>query len=655
MMISRTATNRRAFTLTELVVAVGVVAILTVAIGQIFRSISGLTRAGIAVAEVDQIARAVERQLRDDFEALARTPSSETFIAIRMREVGDVNRNGALEPTEIPLYLTRADFEADRREGVAPYSDGSRAITTRLDEIMFLARSPRASYPSFQRDAIGRTAAAADAARIYYGHALRPRPDPTWPPEDYNPTNPQTWSFPVRQLYPDGDFGQGPYFINADDDTYTQQFDTTVIDGGPGLFDPTGRNQFAGSWVLARQPLLLYGGDAAGYRNSRPIDRDPIGESRTFAPFIRDLETAVWAAIDAPLFGPGAPNDQGDFNDDEQRPNPRYIAQGRTDICAQSLSDVIRWFEGAPPPGAFGQVGSTIPPDALDNAAPPFSSGLFAVQSGAGLPSTYPSQYPFLNRHLWQRYEANGSVGPQGDPRLSNLAAVRSAIAGSFTRLLAEPVPPPVNRRQVGRTAGVLPESPEKALMDLHAVLAAQCSRFEIAWSDGTTATRPIDLDGDGFPEVGYGDVIWFDVTPVTDDPFPNRSSRAFWTTSWNGSINATQDTQYGEVEDLFGAFGALSLPPGSVQLLNVAPLGSGANPAQVGAYSPDFTLGDPNGDEALAIFPMRNPTAGGEYGGAFAKPKLIRITITLHDSQFRLPEGRTYQFVLPVRFADQG
>lgn len=651
MMTTRTITSRRAFTLTELVVAVGIVALLTVAIGQVFRSVSGLARVGTAVAEVDQLARALERQLRDDFEALSRTPSSKTFLAIRMREVGDINRDGELDPNEVPLYLTRADFEADRRDGLTPYEEGSRAITTRVDELMFLARSPRATYPSYQRDALGRTAVSADAARIYYGHALRPHPDPTWPPQNYDPTNPNTWDFPVRQLYPDGDFGQGPYFINTDNDQYTQEFLTGSIDGGPGLIDATGRNQFAGGWILARQPLLLYGGDAAGYNQSRSADRDPIGESRTFAPFVRDLESRLFAAIPRPLFGPAAPGDQGDFLDDPDRPNPRYIAQGRTDICAQSIEDVARWLEGAPPDSAFG-AGVTPTPQQLDDAAPPFSSGLFAV-SGGSIPAGYPSQYPYLNQHLWQRYETMGPPGPQGDQAFSNLAALRSAIAGCFQRILAEPGPPSINRRQISRNAGVDPESPEKALMDLHAVLSSQCSRFEVAWSDGTTATRSIDADGDGFPEIGYGDVIWFDVSPVTDTQTPQRSTRGYWTLQWANSINASPNPDYLYAETLTGALATLTAPPPFPQLINFAN-SNPMDPANIGDYSPFFSQGDPNGDEALVIFPTRSVSADGEYEDAYAKPTMIRIRVTLHDAQFRLPEGRTYEFVFPIRFTDQ-
>ena len=89
--ISRSAARRRpAFTLAELLVAVAVVVLLSIGIGQLFGNVSRLVSTGSAVAEVDALARALEKQIRDDFDRMNRLPTEDTLLAIRSRLVRDV-------------------------------------------------------------------------------------------------------------------------------------------------------------------------------------------------------------------------------------------------------------------------------------------------------------------------------------------------------------------------------------------------------------------------------------------------------------------------------------------------------------------------------------------------------------------------------------
>ncbi|HVZ94875.1 MAG TPA: prepilin-type N-terminal cleavage/methylation domain-containing protein, partial [Phycisphaerales bacterium] len=80
--------TRRGFTLTELIVAIGATALLMIGIAQVFASVSRVVGSGSAVAELDQLARAVERQLREDFSSLSQMRADETFMAIRSRKLG---------------------------------------------------------------------------------------------------------------------------------------------------------------------------------------------------------------------------------------------------------------------------------------------------------------------------------------------------------------------------------------------------------------------------------------------------------------------------------------------------------------------------------------------------------------------------------------
>ena len=146
------AKANRGFTLAELLVAVAAVLLLTIGIGQLFGNVGKLVSTGAAVAEVDQLARAIEKQMRDDFAAMSAMKTDETFLAIRSRTIGDRNRNGVYDPGptdgEAALHLTLADLEADEREGLQadPYADvngdgvqDGRGVTVRVDEVLFLA------------------------------------------------------------------------------------------------------------------------------------------------------------------------------------------------------------------------------------------------------------------------------------------------------------------------------------------------------------------------------------------------------------------------------------------------------------------------------------------------------------------------------------
>src|SRR5690606_8883341 len=108
----------------------------------------------------------------------------------------------------------------------------------------------------------------APVARIYYGHGLRPKPD-----LEYDPMNPPLdRNVPMRHWLPDGDFAQRAGEIN--------RFESGV--------PVTGRNEYAGSWQLLRQPLLLYGGLAAGPPVGAPSQaRSPMPDGLAYAPFIR--------------------------------------------------------------------------------------------------------------------------------------------------------------------------------------------------------------------------------------------------------------------------------------------------------------------------------------------------------------------------------
>jgi len=543
---------RRAFTLAEMVVVVALIALLTVGIGRLFAGVSDAVGRGLAVSELDAAARAIEETLRSDFQRVNDMRSEDTFLVIRSVELGG-------DPLR-PIYLTPEDREADVLENIDPYDPGSRAITTRLDEMAFLAAGNGADqFRSQQDDGYFTTSPPkADGARIYYGHGLRPRLDPGWPLPEGAPDTANT--NPLRQFASDGWFGSRP---GADGRAYLP------------MGQISGVNEYAADWVLARQALLLYGSLATGQRTGYLASGAGYGSNREYAPYIRDLETLSRFWQNHLADAPGGPADftwpgpvyPSVIYAETPRPDPRLIAHGRVDVCAQTLDGVRGWLEGENP---VWNVADGTSEDAV--AYNRFDGGRDVSAFGISpSPSTDYNDFPrydfdendlrdaadhySVQSALWRR-AADPRVSPGIDASLSpftvgsdgnplddltyNLIGIRSAIAGVLTRPLVDLAPSPESREDPEAFAS-LDERTRYAQehdnsMDTHAVLAPRCSRFEISWSDGSTWDRNIDFDGDGEFDARVGETVWFSPERIDPDNEPNdiNASRMTFENLWD-------------------------------------------------------------------------------------------------------------------------
>lgn len=704
MTIRYTTTSRRAFTLGELIVAVGLVALLTVAIGQLFSTVTRLTGTGTAIAETDALARTLEQYLRNDIAGFNRMRADETYLAIRCREIGGdqnldsgtLNLAGASTAQgERELYLTRDDRLADQREVRTPYANQSRSVTSRLDEFAFITLGgTNGGLTSFQQDAQGRTPVSATHAFVIYGHGLRPAPD-----RDYDPTDPN--DVILRQwLADDGSLLGSPNFALA--------------------FGAVGTsNEFAGDFLLGRQQYLLFGGLAAGYP-AGANRQAPLGDFREYAPYIRDYEadTLYWGQRD---FGIRPDRAEGGVLPVD-RPNPRLKWQGRVDVIAQDLFDARRWLEGEEDrptstlnPNLYDANfnypeinGPTSPNTFVPSDATAFDSGLLDDDRRDLAPR-------FFDFRLWRRYKghsANGGFSPTQPPSRifafqRNVTNLQSALAGTLTRPLIQPDPFPGRR-----TSDTGTQDPSEARMDIHALIAERCSSFEVAWSDGSTwlFDETAYIDTDGVYTQGdintveriltRGDLIWFDMnftrqdlwnvvsgntSSVPDDVRPrllpnsdfNDTTPQFSSRSFDFATRLyPQPSPDPEIGDRFDTPSTLPLAftsGGSRQEI----AGSAGRQNRLFAfdtatfndandefaeYEPQSTGGvEPGfGDEYLAIFGFRKPngsevdlSTGGlledEYEGAWDKPKFLRVRATLHDKGFRIEGGRTYEFVFAL------
>ncbi len=618
----------RGFTLAELMVAIAAILLLTIGIGQLFSNVGKLVSTGAAVSEVDQLARAIEQQLRDDFAAMSRMKTDETLLAIRSRTLGDVDHNGLFDGFnngEAPLYLTLEDLEADEEEGFTanPYQDidgdgiqDGRGVTVRLDEVLFIGfGGDQDAFVSAQEAGSNGTMVTAPVARVYYGHGLKPRRVGI----DYDDTDPNSTTYlgrpdnpVINEWLPDGDFGQ-PLSDPTGSSGNLNRFDTSL--------NVRGRNEFAGEFVLTRQPLLLKGGLAVGYPTVANR-MTPIGQEREVAILARDSDNRD-VDIAGSTLSPGQPFIRP--NNDPNLSTATSLSTGRTDICAQSPESLKRWLEGL-------LIDST--PGAVQPDATALDAGFFDIQG-----ATFP------DRELWERDSTGDALALK-----NNLAGLQSAIAGMFGRMLVEADPPVVNRKSDATTpsdpGGM---DPEDTLMDLHATLASRCSNFEVAWSDGTLwldtnkdlgvdfkeavlaarLSSPPSSDADIIYKAG--DIIWFDADlprAILAQEFP-----VFYPPTGVIDPEILPDERRTR---LFVKKGTDNNPSGNV------------NSAE---YNVDITGGVEMGfdTEYLAIWGYRKPGPDGTYTGEWAKPQMLRFRMTLHDSRFRIKSGKTFEFIVSI------
>lgn len=693
---------RRGFTIAELLVAVTVVIVLSLAIGQVFSSVGKLVGAGAAISEVDQLARAVERQMREDFDAFSRLRADETFFAIRSRTLGDANNNGTVETAngEISLYLNQDDKDRDVRAGYASAyqrdADGNqiaRGVTARLDEMVFLSRaSERARFVSAQINAAEGDPVTTDVARIYYGHGLLPAPAKRPDGADFDPTQPlDIDNRPVRRLFPDTYKVATP---NDPDDDASDLPSQRELNWGDVFGEPLTRNEFASNFPLLRQPLLLYGGTAAGILTDRNGDPQspitaPFNRRRTYAPYIRDLETLHRNNANVNANRGRFVLSNGWFYPANTRASARMLRWGRTDICAMDRDDVQRWLEGLETSDQFRLTDPEFDPA----EASAFRAGVFDD-------SVYDDEDPAAAPLLWKRAGADfvapdaalmyrlppawgtrGSpnVAPDLTPQQAVLIAstrLRSAIAGVFTRMLCEPAPTQVPTRvnpiagtsERGPIGTVLDPFPADAAMDQHAVLAPRCSNFEIAWSDGTTWASdtplrvylgPAGAPGPGRRELAEyrrGDLVWFDSVftrshyaavardiglPLADDPnpltaAPNPEVRGEITdlsvfAKVAGASTASHPTSpAAPAEDRTSADDTLRLINVSDERYEVP-----ADRADFGWYDPYRSGGNPR--EYLAIWGFRRPAVRVESLGPLASDQ--RMTLGWSNAAWEKPK----------------
>lgn len=209
-LVSRAGRADRAFTLVEMLVAVGAVALVSVGLAAVFQTVGRTVTTGKRVSALTQQAAVLESQMREDFKNMSR----EGILVIRHQ------------------YTLRSQNNGKELVSVARFpGDPVPARPRRIDEIMFFANG---EYQTSREDLIPGRAARSRAARIYYGHGQKATPR----------TPDQEANFQVDVKYNNPTFGD---LLNDQDN----------ISDRLGEFRHSNVNRYASSWNLVRHATLL--------------------------------------------------------------------------------------------------------------------------------------------------------------------------------------------------------------------------------------------------------------------------------------------------------------------------------------------------------------------------------------------------------------
>jgi type II secretory pathway pseudopilin PulG len=202
----------RAFTLIEMLIAVGAVGLIAVGLAKLFSSTGEVVKYGRRVSAMNELAATLENQIRRDIAAIA--GQGDAFLVIRnkllLSNPLNADQQGNSSPTLNPdsgIWLSAEDRSFHPRP-------------RRIDEICFFING---SINSAREPQMPGRAPQGAAARIYYGHGMQ------------------------RNSYDTPRLDSDPLWSN-----------NPAWPAGLGRADNTGTaNLYAGNWTLLRQETLL--------------------------------------------------------------------------------------------------------------------------------------------------------------------------------------------------------------------------------------------------------------------------------------------------------------------------------------------------------------------------------------------------------------
>ncbi len=443
------------FTLIELIVAIGAMALIAVGIASIFEAVGRTVSGGRRVSNLNQYAALIERQMRDDFQAMTR----DGVLLIRNQFV-DVDLDGQiLDPQDrVPLH-------ADE--------DPNEQRIRRADQIIFFIRG---DFSSARSPIIPGVNATSKEAMIHYGHGMRLDPI-----EDYATT-------PGFEA-PEVDDGRFPMPTGAS--PYREELGLGVPDTPePRVDEP---NRYASDWTLNRWVRLLV--PPASAMQDLPQDPavwtdlglDPINAIDSEIqiagqPAAASAFTTLAARFPTPGFFP-ANFIRGAGGDTDRRPTS---ASGLVDVLTTDLAEIRRIIMDAG--GYPWDVASET--DLFDPSGPA-SSLLNDVydHTGADLPFIQAWMDDLFPTNPHPRFTLNPdqtNIRPRYEPELPDLTGTLAAYDNGTTG------------------AAVFEQNFRLADQQIlgSSVFVPRCTEFIVEYSFGQV------VDNDALPQ--HGQLVWY-------------------------------------------------------------------------------------------------------------------------------------------------
>lgn len=588
---------RAGFTLLEIIVAIGAVAIVTVGLAALFQSIGRTVSVGKKLNLSNTYAVLLEQQMRRDIASMTR----DGFLVIRqqaaMGGAGGLANGNPGSRVQIPVKVWGED----------PYPRPRRT-----DELMFFARGDFRS----QRPAINsRVTVTSDTARIYYGHGVRGRAD-------------------GGLLY------ETP---EVDTEFYPGTNEAFLL----GIDDARNRDRFASSWTLLRHVTLLVPGNAPkrvipkqgwaalglNVNDDKLLDSDwQIGfqpaASSIFYPVARKYEATSTAPdmLRKPKANNGATG-------------PMF-ASGIIDIASTDLNEVRNWV-----------VDLRQDPKDIKQPSDVFDSAKTGPQLVDRLDGKFESKAaaPYGDLKYMQQWML-AAMPTASDPLAStSLSGVSNEIG---QRIRYEDIGPAlltslrdatVDTDGVVQAKGTSPlaltyRRADQLMLSAFRFLP-RCTEFTVEWSFGQS-----DKSG-----ANQGETIWYgsraNTTPLPSDPETNLAA---WTeniqfTQYNESDNTLVYEPWKGLKTSLTEAKDHKIPAG---LFYVNP--ANGNPGRGVDTDPQtmvFGYVDPS-----YVNPTSKPNEPDNFPATLPCPwpKLLRITATLADSTDP-SQSETFQFVFEL------
>lgn len=597
----------RAFTLVEVLVAIGAVAIVAVGLAAIFDSVGKTVSGGRRVSLLNQYGALIESRMRRDFDRMTR----DGVLVIR-QQWSDGTSAGA-NPDGVVDLVNAPGPDRVRLHASQPASQ-SRA--RRMDEIVFFVRDRvRTARQPLHPGVIAQS----DEARIYYGHAMRYAP----PNLDETDTGNQ-YFYPNPEWYNNETFGS--------------------LDSPLGKDAAGNPNRFASEWILLRHQTLLVNPETSRSPDlTQPVyDINPAAGQVALARLrnseyqiaLQPAAASIFRAFTrrgvmtpTPDTARTARNSPGVFPRIEG--GSIIFTSGIVDIATSDLDEVRAVVNG------MASASALIVPGSPPSFQP---AGQFVYTPAASLRATNPASASSLDRmHDWMEQLLPTESDPLPPPLFRFTNAETNDPYGS--RIRGEGTAPGLvsdyiinaeaSDSQTGARARAIRHADQLMLEASNFV--PRCSEFIVEWSFGVTDAA--------------GDVVWYG---------PNRYADS----NRNGAIDAGDrlvTAPYGTgAQPLLG----MTVP--------VRPANPNAQPGTAAHFvTPRLVYGfAPTGNEACltSYFGYVDPTFNADPDGdgqvgvgepmvrelAWAWPRMIRVTVTIADPADPSVES-TFQYVFSV------